>query len=97
QALTTAEVFRCLTDSIWSEYPAGSRSDVAKPTVPIIRRNLQREHVKNLSTLVLGQQSRDYDEFYLIFGGGGSNVPPDARSLARMHLKEVGKRIDVVL
>jgi hypothetical protein len=44
----------------------------------IIKRNLQREYIKNLIQMVVGPAS----------------APPDARSLARLHLKDIGKRID---
>jgi hypothetical protein len=47
----------------------------------IIRRNLQREHLTDLAGLVVGSQS----------------APPDARSLARMHLREIARRIEAVL
>ncbi|HZT80146.1 MAG TPA: zinc-dependent metalloprotease, partial [Gemmataceae bacterium] len=85
--LTLAEVFRVLTDGIWSDLPNGG----PKHPVPssIVRRNLQREHLKDLSDLVLGQKP---DGYY-----AGSSAPPDARSLARMHLREISKRIDATL
>ena len=47
----------------------------------IVRRNLQRDYVKNLSTIVLT--------------GGGA--PPDARSLARLHLKAIDGKIGKLL
>ena len=55
-----------------------------------------------LSSLVLGKRTGSGrfsifdDEFGPSFGGGTS-APPDARSLARMHLREVGKKIETVL
>src|SRR5262249_39963030 len=66
-----------------------------KRTVPssIIRRNLQREHLKKLSTLVLGQKPNNFFVFIIFFGDGGGSAPPDARSLARMHLREISERI----
>lgn len=76
--LVIAEVFRTLTDSIWTDLPNGDKAANGKST--IIRRNLQREHLKDLSNLVLR-----------------GNGPPDARSLSRMHLRDVGKRIDQAL
>jgi hypothetical protein len=81
KALTIAEMFRCLTDGIWSE---GDKVEGGKPRVPssVILRNLQREHLRNL--------------FALVVGGQGS-APPDARSLARMHLRDISKRIDAML
>ena len=76
--LTLAEVFRSLSDSIWSDLPATDKAAAAKSS--IIRRNLQREYLKDLSFIVL----RGYG-------------PPDARSLARMHLRDASKRIDLAL
>jgi hypothetical protein len=97
QPLTMAEVFRSVTEGVWSDVPAAKPD--AKTTVPssVIRRNLQREHLKELANLVLGKKSSS--GFIIItFGGGGSSpVPPDARSLARMHLRDVQKRIGRVL
>lgn len=84
QPLTVAEVFRSVTDGIWSDLPI--KAD-AKPS--IIRRNLQREHVKSLSTLLLGAEGPRMRRF-----AGVGAAPPDARSLARMHLRELAKRID---
>ena len=34
---------------------------------------------------------------FLGSGGGSSSVPPDARSLARMHLREISKKIEAAL
>jgi hypothetical protein len=76
--LQMAEVLRCLTDSIWRD-PVAVQEGKKSVELSIIRRNLQREHVKSLTQLVLGSAGR---------------VPPDARSLARLHLKDVEKRID---
>ena len=33
----------------------------------------------------------------MLMDGGGPGVPQDARSLARFHLRELGKRIDFAL
>jgi hypothetical protein len=102
QPLVIAEVFRSVTDGIWGELLNGAPKE-DKWTLPssIIRRNLQREHIKKLSTLVLGQKARSgysfyYDDDYF-YGGGASSAPPDARSLARMHLREISKRIQTTL
>jgi hypothetical protein len=95
QALTVADVFRAATDGIWSEYAPDDKRTV---TPSVIRRNLQREHLKKLTTLVLGQKPTQYDMFLLMFGlDSGSSAPPDARSLARLHLREVNQRIGVAL
>jgi hypothetical protein len=76
--LVMAEVFRTLTDSIWTDLANGDKAANGKSS--IIRRNLQREYLKDLSNLVL----RGY-------------APPDARSLARMHLRDLGNRIELAL
>ena len=79
-ALTLAELFRGLTDGMWSDAAADKDG---KKTLPssVIRRNLQREHLKDLTTLVVGP----------------TGAPADARSLARAHLKEISGRIDKAL
>jgi hypothetical protein len=106
QPLTVAEVFRALTDGVWGELPVGpppppknGKESKAPNGSSIIRRNLQREHLRRLSELVLGQKSSGSSSSMLIIllGGGGTTAPPDARSLARMHLREIGKRIDTKL
>lgn len=97
KCLTLAELFRGITEGVWTEYPTGTVKDEER-TVPssIIRRNLQREHVKRLTGMVLGQRSSS-SALAMFFGDGGSTLPPDARSLARLHLREIGKRIDSTL
>lgn len=78
---TVAEVFRGLTDSIWTE-PVSAPKGPAKPLeLSVIRRNLQRDYVKNLSQIVLKD----------------NGAPPDARSLARLHLKMIDGRIQKLL
>ena len=56
--LTLAEVFRAGTDSVWADLEARD----AAPEGAIIRRNLQREHLKKLTNLVLGTKSRSDDD-----------------------------------
>jgi hypothetical protein len=80
--LTVAEVFRSLTDGIWVGPETDSKDPKKVVTTSVIRRNLQREYVKDLSQLVLGKAGA---------------VPADARSLARMHLRDIAKRIDKIL
>jgi hypothetical protein len=104
QCVTVAEIFRSLTDGIWGEMqvtapePAKNGKETKRPNgSSIIRRNLQRAHLKTLSEMVLGEKSAGRGMIMFYFGGGGSAVPSDARSLARMHLREIGKRIDTTL
>ncbi|HMC67306.1 MAG TPA: zinc-dependent metalloprotease [Gemmataceae bacterium] len=97
QPLTLAEVFRTTTDGVWSDLGNGPGKDGKRAVASsIIRRNLQREHLKNLYTLMLGEKSGG-GSFLISFGGGGGSAPPDARSLARYHLRDINKRIDTVL
>ncbi len=97
--VTLAEIFRSVTDGVWSDLPKDDeKKDLSSST---IRRNLQREHLKKLSGMVLGQKtgaSPSIEEIIAMMSSGGSaSVPPDARSLARYHLREIGKRIDTAL
>jgi hypothetical protein len=84
QPLTIAEVFRCVTDSVWSNCAATADGKEGKRRLSssAIRRNLQRAHLQDLSSLVLGRHGR---------------TPADARSLARMHLREIDRRVGAVL
>jgi hypothetical protein len=98
EPLRLSEVFRTLTDGIWSEcVPAGDDSKDAI-LCSTIRRNLQREHLKKLSTIVLGEKrSSDGGSFGFLFLFGGQSYPADARSLARLHLKDIDERLEKVL
>ncbi len=97
--LAIAEVFRTLSDSIWSEL------DVEKDNLPEefeispIRRNLQREHIRKLSKILVGQRRNPFYDFYsyALFSGSSSSYPADARSLARLHLQELSEKISKVL
>jgi hypothetical protein len=76
--LAMAEVFKTLTDAVWADPVVAA----GKPTeLSIVRRNLQRDHLKRLGDLVLT--------------GGGA--PPDARSLARQHLKSIDTKAKALL
>ena len=75
--MQVAEVLRALTDSTFADLPVGDKPAAEKSS--ILRRNLQRAYLAELSRLVL------------------RGSVPDARSLARMHLRDINKRIDKVL
>jgi hypothetical protein len=92
-----AEVFRALTDGIWSECdPAEARDGAVACST--IRRHLQREHLKRLSALVLGRRRSPYEDLFdYIYFFGTPEPPADARSLARLHLEELRDRIGKVL
>jgi hypothetical protein len=97
--LEMSEIFRTLTDSVWSELAADSSENSEKFEISLIRRNLQREHLRKLSTIVVGQQRNPlYDLYgYVSFYGGAYQYPADARSLARMHLKELDQKVEKAL
>jgi hypothetical protein len=97
QPLMVAEVFRAVTEGVWSPLPNGGGQEAKGAASSIVRRNLQREHLKNLSHLVLGEKASSGGLFALLFPDSGTSAPPDARSLARMHLREIGRRIDGML
>jgi hypothetical protein len=72
EAYTLAEHLNLLVDGVFSEWlAADAQGDFTnrKPYVSSFRRNLQRDALARLSSLVLS-----------------SNYPPDARTLARVHL-----------
>ncbi len=87
------EIFSTLTESIWSELDSGASCR------SIARRNLQREHLRRLMAMVVGNRRSPLEDAagYVIVLGGSSNVPADAKSLARLHLSMLGSRINQVL
>lgn len=93
------EIFDTLTSSIWSELPGAEEKELSgrKVQISTIRRNLQREHFKRLTELTLGPKQDMYSYFYDYFFDYSSPAPPDARSLARYHLKSLRGRIDKTL
>ena len=81
ESLSVAEVFRSLSDGIWTEVTTESKKAANRNLkVSTIRRNLQRSHIGTLSNLALAS--------------GGI---PDSRSLARMHLKQIDGSINTIL
>jgi hypothetical protein len=102
EPLSMAEVFRTFSDHVWSELTTEATQDddaKRKLELSIIRRNLQREHLRKLSTIVIGTPRNPQYELYnyVVFYGSSFNYPADARSLARMHLKELSDKIAKVL
>ena len=100
ETLTIAEVFQSLNESIWTELPK-SATDLKKDqklAISMIRRNLQREHVKRLSEMVVGARNENILDFLmLLFYGYSQPVPADARCLARQQLRQIDARIEAVL
>ncbi|WP_148593598.1 zinc-dependent metalloprotease [Aquisphaera giovannonii] len=101
--LRMEEVFRSLTEGIWSDIdkvPDPKDAKAPKVVLSTVRRNLQREHLRRLSNMVLGDRpgsASDSYTFVVFLSGGGRNVPADARALARLHLREVGQKIGTVM
>jgi len=65
--ISLSEVYVTLQKSIWSELKSGTEIDR-------LRRNLQREHLKRLQTVLVRSPA---------------NLPPDALSLARLHATQL--------
>jgi hypothetical protein len=97
--LTLAELFRGITAAVWTESCIKNGKDGKKSLeLSIIMRNLQREHLKDLSNLVLGSRgSAGAGAGFLMLGVRSAQVPPDARSLARFHLRSIDRSIRKVL
>lgn len=98
QPLTLAEVFRSVTDGVWNPPTVVASKNTVEPKpvngASLIRRNLQREHLKDLTGLLLGKGQRSgLDSIFV----GSRPAPADARSLARMHLREIQKKLDASL
>jgi len=100
EALKISEVFRILTDGVWSEIAAGKPEEKGRElNLSTIRRNLQREYLRKLCSIVLGNRRSSLNDLYgfIVIMDGGGSYPSDAKSLARLHLKEIGNRIDATL
>ncbi len=91
--LQVSEIFRCTTDGVWGDLAPAA--DAPKEASSVVRRNLQREHLKKLTNLVLGRSTSTFS-IQMMFSGATS-APADARSLARMHMREIAGRIDGAL
>ena len=82
--LTLAELFRGVSDCVWN--PAAG-AEPANASTSLIRRNLQREHIRELSNLVLGSRNRNAMLMFLL-GGEFPRRRADARNLARMPARQ---------
>jgi hypothetical protein len=95
--LKLSELFRTLTDGIWKELSLPAGDDKPSVEISTIRRNLQREHLRRLSGLILSSGPRGYIDQFVYVDFGSTSVPADARALARLHLKTVRDRISSAL
>ena len=94
--LKVAEIFRSLSDGIFTELaaPAGGPAQFAVST---IRRNLQREYIKRLSNMVLGPKNDNFYGLsyrYIVFYGDQGRHP--RRQEPGDFLEEIGQKIDKV-
>jgi len=80
-AITVADLFREMTSAVWSELDVActGQCDTRMPFIASIRRNLQREHVRCLTRIVLSEENDSY--------------PADAIASARLALGELNERI----
>ncbi len=85
------EVFRALTDSIWTELAEDSKETCCST----IRRNLQREHLSQLARIAV--PSADFSNVFYFVSFSSGSYPADARSLAKMHLREIKERAENTL
>lgn len=91
EPLTVAEIFRALSDGIFTDLEG---KQPIKSTV--LSRNLQRDYVGRLASLVLAKRNNAMSGMIFVFGPSSSSrdIPADARSLARLHLKEIVAKLD---
>jgi hypothetical protein len=82
-ALTTAEVIERLTKAIFAETETLQAGEFTnrKPAVSSLRRNLQRNYLKRLSQLALGE----------------SGAPQDCQTIAYYQLGQLGGRMETLL
>ncbi len=94
--LTVAEVFRTLSEGIFADLP-GPDGKAGEAKSSVVSRNLQRAYVAKLAEMVVGAKNDPFGGNVIFIGRFGTDVPADAKSLARMHLREAGKRVDAAL
>ena len=91
------EVFRRITDGVWTELSTKNAGGQLESS--LIRRNLQRDHLRRLCQIVVGGGGSTLGDnyAYVVLTSGSGGYPADARSLARVHLRELHDRLDVAL
>ena len=78
-----AELMKAVVDHVWSDLDE-------EPSV--IKRNLQTEHLNRMVGIVAGPQPASSSAVFVLMRSSGS-YPNEARSLARMHLVRLAKRL----
>ncbi len=85
-AFTVQDLFTGLTDMIWSELADDAGKGPwtnRRPRISSFRRNLQREHLRRMISIVLSKPGRA--------------INADAHAITRMTLKQLHRRIQTVL
>lgn len=79
-AFTTAELIQSLTDSIFSELDTLKKGDysVRKPAISSLRRNLQRDYLRRLSSMAMGN----------------SYAPEDCQTIAYAQMIELQEKLE---
>jgi hypothetical protein len=96
QPLQIAEIFKTFSDAILSDLPvSGDKPATTKSS--LIRRNLQRDYLGRLSRIVLGRSESSISFMNGMVMMSSNSVPPDARALARLHLRQTVQRIDLLM
>jgi hypothetical protein len=92
------EVFRTITDAVWSDLKEVADEDSDKDELKLskVRRNMQRTQLEYLINIALGPKYDSYSLAYL-FSSVGQSYPADARSLARAHVKEIRELVGSAL
>jgi hypothetical protein len=93
--LHISEIFDTLTDAIFPDPKSAEDAQPLASSQAIMRRNLQKDYLRRLVTMVLGSRRGGFEDLigFVMFSGASDNVPADAKSLARMHLKEIAARL----
>lgn len=85
-----SEIFQSLTDGIWPETAASDE----KAVPATIRRNLQRDYLQRLCSMVLGgRRSAGISFSYAMVVSSSGSAPADAKNLARVQLGDIATRI----
>lgn len=82
-----SELIKTVTDHIWSDL---------EDEPSLVKRNLQTEHLNRMIAIVAGPQSSTSSAVFVLMRSSGS-YPNEARSLARMHLVKLAKRLQSVV
>ncbi len=98
--LELAEVFQALSNGVWSDVAPSGVGAERKVSLSTIRRNLQREHMRRLNSIVIGGRGGGgimLDGLGFVAMADGGSYPADARALARLHLRRIAEKIESTL